>query len=341
MDWKQIPTRGGVTPHWSPDGSYLLLEERDVYGLVLVDAIGQLIARFDGYAEPSWLNDGAWLTDTEFVAYKESTMPSNPHHEVDVPAIIVNARDGTTRDVSFPCCSALANGHGAAAVSWFEPSVRGVAQPEFSVWSDGTTTNPLPRFPMFWTPAGDTLVVEHPNAPGGLPYGWMEALGWPGLKVVLEGEGTTTAAPSARFSPSGAYLTPATKATSDNQRPYLGVLELASGNVAEIPTAGNHTSYGWDSRDDLLVSDDSGLTTYSPDGSRLATEPFSGGITGSADGSTQITFDSNNVPSLWPSGDTIALPAVPDNQAGYWLSPTGADLLAAPADSGFWLAQLP
>ena len=342
MTWKQIPASGGATPHWSPDGSYLLLEDQDVHRLVVVDAAGQPIGSYGGYDEPSWLTGGAWLTDDEFVAYKQSSMPSNPHNEVDAPAIIVNVRDRTTTYLSFPCCLALANGHGAASVLWFLPYLHGVPQPQFSVWSNGTLTDPQPGFPIVWSRAGDTLVVAHPDGPGHSTNGWMEAFAWPGLTTVVQGNGTTVVDLAARFSPSGAYLMPASKVNPSNPASDNGVLALATGDVAALPIAGNHTgpTFAWTAQDDLLVCDDAGLNTYSPDGTKLGHEAFSGGITGSADGSTVLIIDSNNVPSLWPSGDSIALPTGPDSETGFWLSPTGKDLLVA-SNGGLWLAQLP
>ena len=334
--WTQIPTTGGVTPHWSPGGSYLLFEEQqEVSGLTVVDAAGQQVGSYDGYLEPTW------LTDDEFVAYKQSSMPSNPHHEVDAPAIIVDVRDRTTTYSSFPCCLALGNGHGSAAVLWFLQYLHGVPQPQFSVWSNGTLTDPQPGFPIVWSPAGDTLVVAHPDGPGRSTNGWMEAFAWPGLTTVVQGNGTTVVDLAARFSPSGAHITPASVIdSSTGSDDDLGVLALATGAVAAIPTVGNQWSFAWDGADELLLSDDTGLTIYSPDGTRLGHEAFSGWVTGSADGSTVLVIDPHNVPSLWPSGGTIALPTTADSETEFWLSPTGGDLLVS-SNGGFWLAQLP
>ena len=322
--WIPITTTGGVTPHWSPDGNYLLLEEQDTSDLVLLGADGRRIGSYDGFVEPTW------LTGDQFVAYKASTMPSNPHREAMTAAIIGKAGDGSTADATFPCCDALGNGHGAATASWFLPNLNGVEQPQFGVWSDGALTDPQPGFPVAWSAAGDKLVIAHPFTQGPPTAGWMEVFAWPGPQSVLKNDRATAIGPLTSFDPSDNYV-----AYGD-----VDVVELATGDVTRIPTEGNHTSFAWEAQDDVLVSDAAGLTTYSTDGTKLGFAPFSGWITGSADGSTVLMLDSNNVMTVWPSGDTIALPTVPESETTFWLSPTGKGLFVM-SNGGSWLTQLP
>jgi hypothetical protein len=268
-------------------------------------------------------------------------MPSNPQHEVMTPAIIGKASDGTTSNVTLPCCDALGNGHGAVSTSWFLPNLNGIEQPQFVVWSGGALTDPQPGYPMAWSAAGDKLAVAHPFAQENITAGWMEVFAWPGLQSILKGDRTTAIAQRTFFDPSGNYVAYEDAAvTGQNTVVEVDIVALATGDVVKIPTQGNHMSFAWGAQSQMLVSDAAGLATYSTDGSKLGSEPFSGTIFGASGGSTVLLLDSTNVMTVWPTGDTVSLPTVPESETTFWLSPTGKRLFVI-SNGGPWLTRLP
>jgi hypothetical protein len=335
-NWVRITTTGGVSPHWSPDGSYLLLEEQDVTALVLVAADGRQIGSYDGYIEPTW------LTDDTFVAYNASSMPSGPQKQVTAQAMLGNATDGTSSVIDFPCCDPVGNGHGSAAVSWSLPYLHGVPQPQFSVWSDGVVTDPQAGLPIAWSPNGDKLVVAHPVTQQTITDGWMEVVRWPGLESIFEGDRSSETGLKTPFDRTGNYVAHAgVIGSGDNAVGSVDVSNLDTGVVTQIPTLGNHMSFAWDANGYVLVSDFNGLTAYTPDGASVVNTPFSGTIvSGAADGSTVLLLDSGGVLTNYLTGATVPLPATPESETGFWLSPSGSGLFVV-SNGGPWLAQLP
>jgi len=175
----------------------------NAYGFDLFSADGQRLASYAAI-EP------AWLGDDKFVAYKHTAQTSETI-QTDIEAIVGDARDGSVTDTTFPCCNPIPNGSGATVVFWF-PAHPGspLERPQFSVWSDGTSTAPQAGFPFEWTawsPSGDKLIIQHPfgsNPPPG-SEGWLEVRAWPGLNSIYQGDHNRSTG-SVAFDPSGAYL---------------------------------------------------------------------------------------------------------------------------------------
>lgn len=334
--WLPVSATGGITPHWSPDGNYLLLDEQDESSVVLVGLDGQIIGAYDGYVQPTW------LSNDEFVAYRESAMPGSPKRLVMADAIIVNAIDVSIRTTTFPCCDPLGNSHGAAATTWSLADEAGVPQPQYSVWLDGLVTDPQPGFPIAWSPDGEKLVIAHPVTPQDITDGWMEVVGWPGLQSIFRGDRTSETGLKTPFDPTGHYVAHAGVVGSGDQTVVsVDVSNLDTGEATQIPTQGNHMSFAWNAEGEVLVSDSAGLTEYTPDGVQVAAMSFSGTIVGSSsDGSTVLLIDDGGALTTYPNGVTFPLPTTPESETTFWLSPTGKGIFII-SNGGPWLAQLP
>ena len=345
---------GTTRPLWSPDSRHLLTSKGRTGSLILYTADGQQIASYADFVDPTWLGD-----DT-FLAYR-GYPPSNAK-PVDIDAVMGNATDGSVTDTSFPCCNTLGNGAGAVVVFWFPPHPGSPhEQAQYSVWSNGKSTDARPGFPdewSAWSPAGDKLVIEHPFGSPRVfaPEGWGEVLTWPGLNRIFEGD-HNQAFGQVSFDPSGSYLAYQT-AVDPAQADHVNdvhIVTLATGAVSTIPIEGDQFSFAWNAQSQLIVSDIAAgtLTTYSTAGGLVDVqqelEPKLDGtaVSSSVDGSsvlanvfglstatgTHLAVERNGHTTdlTYPPGDTSEL--LTD------LSPNGQWLVAV-TDQGAWLTQL-
>ena len=341
---------GALSPLWSAESKYMLLYNAGAAPpILLYTADGQHIGTYDSNIVPTWLGN-----DT-FVAYSAAPWQSTSPH--DIPAILVSASDGTSRQTTFPCCNAVGNGRGAAAVYW-DPSRPGMPCQEFSVWSNGTLTAPKSGFPDYydsaWSPAGDKLVIVRPNDDCSDPD--IGAVGavvtWPGLATILSSDREAIA--GGKFDPSGAYLAGSTPLEPAQPKHVndIDIASLATGAVAQIPIQGYQFSFAWNEASQLIVSDIAAgtLATFASDGSQVGkkTSQPSTATYGSLDGSTilfnryddatykgeQLTVERDGLTTVltYPPGDTYYF--------GPWLSPDGQWLLAT-TDQGTWLTRVP
>ena len=281
---------GTLSPLWSADSKYMLLYNAGAAPpILLYTADGQHIGTYDSNIVPTWLGN-----DT-FVAYSAAPWQSTSPH--DIPAILVNASDGSSRQTTFPCCNAVGNGRGAAAVYW-DPSRPGMPCQEFSVWSNGTLTAPKSGFPDYydsaWSPAGDKLVVVHPNDDCSLPNvgAFGDVVTWPGLATIFSGHGEAFA--GGKFDPSGAHLAGSTPLEPAQPKHVndIDIASLATGAIAKIPIQGYQFSLAWNDASQLIVSDIAAgtIATYATDGSQVGatrSQPFTA-VYGSEDGSTSL-----------------------------------------------------
>ncbi len=347
-------------PLWSPDSEHVLIVEdfpstpsaAETSTLLLLTADGPELASYAGYREP------AWLGADEFIAYQASAIPDNPHSMVQITAILGNAMDGSTTDISAPCCWPVGNGDGAVAVSWLPPQQDGNERPQFSVWSDGRSTEPRDGYADTWSPTGDKLIVVHPF--GGQPVleeGWIELVGWPGLATIFEGD-HTKAAGDATFDPTGEYLAYSDMDALGQGRYsfWIDMVKLATGDMVRIPIAGEQgmsVTFAWDSAGNLVVSDvvAGTLATYRLDGSQMNSQPYDPanytmGVVSSADGSTVlIERQRSDIEDLQVEltiereGRTTQASSIGGPEPS-WLSPNGEHLIVFDAGQRLGIANI-
>lgn len=347
--WLRL-AEGTLSPLWSADSNYMLLYHAGADPpILLYTADGRHMGTYDSNILPAWLGD-----DT-FVAYTDAPWHSTSPH--DIPAIIVTASNGTSRQATFPCCDAVGNGGGAAVVYW-DPGHPGQPCQEFSVWSNGTLTAPKPGFPDYydsaWSPTGDKLVIVRPNDDCSAPDigSVSDVVTWPGLSTIFSGD--NGAFSGGKFDPSGAYLAGST-AFQPAQPAHVNDIDIASlatGAIAKVPIQGNQFSFTWNDASELIVSDIAAgtIATHATDGSVVdaRTSQPSTQVVGSQDGSTilfnrfdQATFDGEQL-TVERDGVTTVLAYPPGNTYYFnpWLSPNGEWLLAT-TDRGAWLTRVP
>jgi dipeptidyl aminopeptidase/acylaminoacyl peptidase len=294
LSWQRIGGADGVEPLWAPDGGHILLAletANATVDLVLVRSDGTEIARYSGY------RDAVWLNNQEFIAYQSSGIPEVRNEFALVQAILGNASDGRTQEVTFPCCEPVGNGNGAVAVVRFLPEQqRDVARPRYAIWSDGGLSEEREGYPFAWSPGGEMLAVLHPSEATRGVEGWIEVISWPTRETIYADEAARQVG-GLTFDPSGNYLAfpYASRDADGNDSLELNIVTLADGSVAAIPLAGLRLAYAWEAESNILVSDIDGGTfsRYRPDGSvvdqRNSDAPTI--ISSSDDGSTVFSYE--------------------------------------------------
>jgi hypothetical protein len=277
-DWKVLAASAGVGASWSPDGKWLAVWDEFGSGatqdLRLLDRAGNPVRSLDG-------DRVAWLDATRFVLWRAS---SSFLGSVDSTVLTPTA-------VTFPA-DALANNHGAAAITTVQPL--DPAKTSFVVWTQAGTSREVIGEPEAWSPDGTRLAVWHSTAPPGplgigyLATGWVEVLSWPDLRSVASLKNDSFVRQSS-FDPSGRYLLAFRLGLAG-----FSILDLATGQT--VGPSGVTGSPVWDSSSDLLVAaSDGSVTTYPISGGPAKTQAGLGdGIASSTDGSTIVMYFSQD-----------------------------------------------
>lgn len=276
--WKVLATSDTAGAFWSPDGRWLLVWDQVTSGtpaqrhVSLDDAQGNLVRTFQG-------ENPVWLDTRSFVVFRDGT---NYLGAIDAATL-------TPIAPTFPS-GVHSNGQGALA---YETSGAFDASAQFVVWTPGGgTTSPRPGVPVAWSHDGTKLAIWHrTSGPSGPTVsGWLEVLGWPGLRsfATLEGKPASPFQDQTLFDPSGRYL-------------YFGyVLDLASGTTTLVRPSTPSDFNAWNQASRLVLPslDDGSASVYDIHGTRQATYPNVGdSATASADGSTIVLwFNSGSQP---------------------------------------------
>ena len=257
--WKVLATSDTAGAGWSPDGRWLLVWDAVTNGtaaqrhISLDDAHGNVVRTFQGEL-PVELQP-VWLDDHTFVIARDGR---NYLGTIDLSVL-------TPIPPPFPD-GLISNGHGALA---YQTSGNADAAARFVGWTfSGGTTAPRPGVPVAWSVDGTKLAIWHwvSGASGPAVLGWIEILGWPGLRS-LGGVREPLGWIAAAFDASGRYVLANGK-----------VLDLATGAISPMQLPGSSGSPRFDGANALRFP--------------AAAAPLSGdqNAAESADGSTVVIW---------------------------------------------------
>lgn len=325
---------------WSPDGSSFALIERanrmspteTPWGTV--DLFSRTGA--DEGTIQAW--GFAWLDATDFAIFRADA-PTDGNYVGHAFLGRIGSADLTALPGTYEGLVPGPSGAAALILPWDGTLA---SPPRYVVIANRALSAPRDGRPAAWSRDGKTLAVFHPTMIGAPPDGaggvgtvtaWLEVVRATGESVAAARAVEASVWESATFSPDGARV-----AFYDTGGMRLAVLDLASGNVATVPTVGQLT---WAGNDELVIAEvgssgaDSQILSWSATSGQLT--PYGTGTFVSASGrglviagescATQVTVTKrlNGEVGIVGTLDLGALPAngIPDSS---W-APDGRSLV--------------
>jgi hypothetical protein len=358
--WTKLASGGDGQVTWAPDSEHFFVQDGGIgqYHIQVFDAVGDIVKTF-GAAEPMWL-DSKTVTAFNGNAYPPSDPSEEPFADFHtVAGQSLDVLDKTIGQVELPCCSARSNGNGAVVIARNLPGIDvGPVNPSFEVWQGGQASPERDGIPLNWDLAGDKLAVLHPTESGPSPDGWLEILGWPGLKSLFSdhhpGDPSTI-----DFDPTGRYFAGAIPSRDSSGVSRLGVeiTDLTTGSVANVPIVGDFSKEGegyvWNDQGQIVTFTTAApvLSTYGSDGIRVSKVEVPAGryYVASAYGATLVGFRVDVQTGKWTDliayrGGAAAPLGEPDEVAGLFLSPDGRRIVISvgtPGQGAEYLADVP
>lgn len=274
----QLARANTLNAWWSSDSQWLLIASGVTNGspaaqsIALHDRTGRVVRTLQGQ-QACWVDSHTFIvfTGTESLvgSVDSATLtPGGPPPVASGPHLSLDAVSSGHGAVAYPLATALD------------------ATARFAVWTPTGTSDSLPGVPLMWSADGRHLAVWHwTRGTAPMVDGWVEVLGWPGLRSELRLPDEATAPPPAGsewFDPSDSYL-------------YVAgaIVDLASGTVAHLALGFDAGEPAWTSADQLVVPSLGGgdAAVFDVDGRQVASIAGSGdSVTASADGSLVLSW---------------------------------------------------
>jgi hypothetical protein len=282
------------------------------------------------------------------MAYRRSALPPGRQRDL-ARAFIGSISSGDLVEIDAPFGDLLSNGFGAVAVARLREPAGDIERPDYIVWTGEEASEPMPGYPVGWSPEGDMIAVLHPITPTRGISGWLEIVSWPGLQPIFEDESRTVIS-EVWFDPGGKHVAYASVAGDGRDAPleyFIRAIDVASREVAGIPID-DHTDFRWNAASEIVaLSGHNSIDTYTPTGEPIASDQVDRYwiIKASADGSTLVFYEGEEDVSVAVGRPgAIAEIALPDGELGnVTLSPDGdhlAIVVALPAPTGSSREQL-
>jgi hypothetical protein len=241
---------------WSPDGSHFaILEHPSGSGLLPPVSVVHIFDRAGSEVGSVIADEFAWTGPESYVVLRYVPAPGRADSTTEGDAYLGSI--GSTELQRFVGNYDNILGGPSGAVALIQPWA-GTVMPQPSyvvVLAGGGVSAQRSGYPAAWSRDGGMLAVLHAtSAPvgfAGLPPGWLEVVRSTGESVATARQVESDFRGPVSFSPDGARVAVFEGANLATEDQKIGVLETASGHLANIPKSGAFT---WASNDELLLA---------------------------------------------------------------------------------------
>jgi hypothetical protein len=238
------PLGSGDTAIWSPDSRMVLIGSAGGADVTVVDESGTTLASYAASA-------GVWIDNARLMI------------DAGGSGIEATITSGHLTPAGRIGSHMLSDGLGDVAVT-------DQTGPQFSVWRDGTWSDPLAGFPVAWSVDGTKLALLHLvgfDVAGPGTNGYLEIIEWPSKRVLWQDESQQyiTGSTYVRFDPSGRYVGMLSY--------HYRVIDLVTGSIVDVATKNFRDNFGWDSNSHIIIGDSKAntISAYDVDGSLVRT----------------------------------------------------------------------